>query len=155
MPNVFDYTVAAGYRKNDLTLTANFTQQQTRGGGDIRRQDSPFVSNRVNFSRAGATLTYPLPRLRDLGFWLIYCNTFDGRNVGQANTCTTGFLYTFYFERSEPHHNAEPPHTSPASPATFLLLLPSSSAAAKASPPPRPSPRSPPPPPTPTPAPGR
>lgn len=99
MPNVFDYTVAAGYRKNDLTLTANFTQQQTRGGGDIRRQDSPFVSNRVNFSKAGATLTYPIPRLRDLGFWLIYSNTFDGRNVGQASTWTTGLLYTFNFEK--------------------------------------------------------
>lgn len=90
---------APGYRKNDLTLTANFTQQQTRGGGDIRRQDSPFVSNRVNFSKAGATLTYPIPRLRDLGFWLIYSNTFDGRNVGQASTWTTGLLYTFNFEK--------------------------------------------------------
>jgi hypothetical protein len=99
MPNVFDYTVSAGYRKNDTTLTANFTQQQTRGGGDIRIQDMPFVSNRVNFSKIGATLTYPLPRVHDLQFWLIYSNTFDGRNVGQANTFKAGFLYTFDFER--------------------------------------------------------
>ena len=99
MPNQFDYSVSAGYRKNDLTLTGVFEQQQTRGGGDIRRQDTPFVSNRVNFSKAGATLTYPLPRVRDLGFWFIYSNTFDGRNVGQSNTFTTGLLYTFDFER--------------------------------------------------------
>jgi hypothetical protein len=99
MPNVFDYSVSAGYRKNDMTITGNFTQQQTRGGGDIRRQDSPFVSNRVNFSKAGFTITYPIPRVRDLGYWFIYSNTFDGRNVGQSNTITMGLLYTFKFEK--------------------------------------------------------
>lgn len=99
MPNQFEYTVAAGYRRNDTTLTGHFSQQQTRGGGDIRRQDSPFISNRVNFSKAGFTLTYPLPRVRDLQYWLIYDNTFDGRNVGQSSTYTTGFLYTFNFEK--------------------------------------------------------
>jgi hypothetical protein len=99
MPNQFEYTVSAGYRKNDTTLTGSFTQQQTRGGGDIRRQDSPFVSNRVNFSKAGFTLTYPIPRVRALQYWFIYSNTFDGRNVGQSNTLTTGLLYTFTFEK--------------------------------------------------------
>ena len=99
MPNQFEYAVSAGYRKNDLTLTGIFQQQQTRGGGDIRRQDSPFVSNRVNFSKAGLTLTYPIPKKPALQYWFIYSNTFDGRNVGQANTLTTGVLYTFDFER--------------------------------------------------------
>jgi len=99
MPNQFDYTVSAGYRKNDTTLTAGFTQQKTRGGGDIRQQDAPFVSNRVNFSKITATLTYPLPRVHDLQYWFIYSNTFDGRNVGQANTFTMGFLYTFDFNK--------------------------------------------------------
>jgi len=32
-------------------------------------------------------------------YWFIYSNVFDGRNVGQANTFTTGFLYTFDFHR--------------------------------------------------------
>ncbi len=99
MPNQFDYTVSTGYRKNDLTLTGIFEQQQTRGGGDIRRQDMPFVSNRVNYSKVGGTLTYPMPRVRDLGFWFIYSNTFQGRNIGQSNSYTTGLLYTFDFER--------------------------------------------------------
>jgi hypothetical protein len=30
-----------------------FSQQTTLGGGDIRRQDMPFVSNRMNLSRIG------------------------------------------------------------------------------------------------------
>lgn len=99
MPNQFDYIVSAGYRKNDTTLTAAFSQQQTRGGGDIRPQDTPFVSNRVNFSRINATLTYPLPGIHDLQYWFLYSNTFDGRNIGEANTLTTGFLYTFDFHK--------------------------------------------------------
>jgi len=101
MPNQFDYTASAGYRKNDTTLTGSFTQQQTRGGGDIRPQDAPFVSNRVNFSKVGATLTVPLPRVHDLQYWFIYGHIFDGRNVGQANTFTSGLLYTFDFNRNK------------------------------------------------------
>jgi hypothetical protein len=102
MPNQFEYGFAGGYRKNDTTLTVNFTQQDTHGGGDIRIQDSPFVSNRVNFSKIGATVTYPIPHVHQLQFWFIYANTFAGRNVGQANTYTTGFLYTFKFEKGRP-----------------------------------------------------
>ena len=99
MPNQFEYTVAGGYRKNDTTLTANYTVQQTRGGGDIRIQDMPFVSNRVNFSKIGGTLTYPFPHLRQLQYWVIYNYTLDGRNTPQSNTITSGLLYTFTFER--------------------------------------------------------
>jgi len=99
MPNVFDYGVSVGYRKNDMTITGDFSQQQTRGGGDIRRQDMPFVSNRMNFSKAGATVKIPIPKARDLQYWFMYSNTFDGRNVGQASTFTTGLMYTLHFER--------------------------------------------------------
>ena len=101
MPNVFDYSIGGGYRKNDTTLVATYSQHQTRGGGDIRLQDAPFVSNRVNDSKIGGTLTVPLPRVHDLQYWVIFNHTLDGRNVGQANTVTTGMLYTFDFRRRE------------------------------------------------------
>jgi hypothetical protein len=99
MPNQFEFGFAAGYRRNDTTLVATYTQQQTRGGGDIRPQDVPFVSNRVNFSKVGGTLTVPLPRVHALQFWAIYTYTVEGRNVGQSSTGTTGFLYTFDFKK--------------------------------------------------------
>ena len=73
---------------------ASFMQQRTLGGGDIRRQDIPFVSNRMNFSKVGAMVMYPVPKLRDLAFQFAYGYTVDGRNVGQANTFTTGLLYS-------------------------------------------------------------
>jgi hypothetical protein len=99
MPNQFNFGTSIGYRKNNLSILGDYSQQQTRGGGDIRPQDTPFVSNRTNFSKAGATLKLPIPKLKNLQYWLIYSNTFQGRNVGQSNTITTGLMYTLPFEK--------------------------------------------------------
>lgn len=97
MPEVFDYTVSAGYLDHRLHAPVFFTQQRTRGGGDIRRQDMPFVSNRMNFSKAGALVQYWLPKARNLSIRLEATRTLDGRNVGQATTLTGGLLYIFHF----------------------------------------------------------
>jgi hypothetical protein len=97
MPNVVDYVVSAGYLKRSFMTTISFSQQRTQGGGDIRRQDSPFISNRMDFSKVGAMVMYPLPKLRNLGLQIAYAHTIDGRNVGQATTFTTGLLYRYHF----------------------------------------------------------
>jgi hypothetical protein len=97
MPGVFDYVVSAGYLKRGLMATFSLSQQRTNGGGDIRRQDMPFVSNRMNFTRVGGMVMYPLPKLRPLAFQFSFAHTLDGRNVGQATTLTTGLAYTFRF----------------------------------------------------------
>ena len=99
MPNQFNFGASVGYRKDNIELVGDYSQQQTRGGGDIRPQDSPFVSNRTNYSKAGATLKVPIPKLKNLQYWFLYSNTFQGRNVGQANTITTGLMYTLSFEK--------------------------------------------------------
>ena len=95
MPDVFDYVVSAGYARNGLMALATFSQQRTTGGGDIRRQDMPFVSNRMNFSRVGGMGMYPIPKLRGLAVQLSYGYILNGRNVGQATTFSTGLLYLF------------------------------------------------------------
>jgi hypothetical protein len=99
MPNVVDGIAAAGYARNGLMAEAFYSQQRTQGGGDIRRQDMPFVSNRINVARVGGMLMYPIPKLRRLVFELSYAYTVDGRNVGQATTITTGFLYRYSAHR--------------------------------------------------------
>jgi hypothetical protein len=96
MPNVADYVVSGGYLKNGVNANFSFTQQRTLGGGDVRRQDIPFVSNRMNFSEIGGMLMYPIPKLRTLAFQFSYAYTVDGRNVGQATSFTTGLLYRFH-----------------------------------------------------------
>ena len=99
MPNVFDYTVSAGYRKHGLMAPFTFTQQRVQGGGDIRRQDMPFVSNRMNFSRIGGFVMYQLPfsKLRGVAPLFSFSYILDGRNVGQSKTFGVGLMYTINF----------------------------------------------------------
>jgi len=101
MPNQFDFVVSAGYRAHGLMVVGNYQEQQTRGGGDIRPQDLPFISNRMNFSKAGASavVPVPLPRVHGLQYWFTYANTFDGRNVGESTTFTSGLMYQIQFHR--------------------------------------------------------
>jgi hypothetical protein len=95
MPNVFDYVVSGGFMKRRVMAAAMFSQQRTLGGGDIRRQDMPFVSNRMNFSKVGGMVMAPLPKLENLVVQLGYTYTIDGRNVGQSSSVTAGLLFQF------------------------------------------------------------
>jgi|KBSSwiStaDraftv2_1062776.scaffolds.fasta_scaffold56692_4 hypothetical protein len=95
MPNVMDYLGSGGYMKNGLMAAVSFSLQRTMDGGDIRRQDMPFVSNRMNAFKGGAMLMYPLPKLRPLAVNVGVGHVFDGRNVGQGTSFTIGLLYTF------------------------------------------------------------
>jgi hypothetical protein len=99
MPNVFSGFASAGYLKHGLMAQAQFARQNMQGGGDIRRQDMPFVSNRMNYSTVGGMVMYALPFLdpRRLAFKFQFDYTVDGRNVGHAKTFTTGLLYTLNF----------------------------------------------------------
>ena len=99
MPNQFQYSVSAGYFHHDLLLVGEFIQQQTRGGGDIRRQDMPFISNRVNLSRYGARAQVPIPHLHNLQAWFAFDKTYDGRNVGESDTFTSAVMYSVPLRR--------------------------------------------------------
>lgn len=95
MPDVVDYYVGAGYAWRSVMGSLVISEQRTQGGGDIRRQDAPFVSNRVNFSRVGAMLAYAIPHLRGLELRLTYSQITDGRNVGQSSAWATDLMYRF------------------------------------------------------------
>ncbi len=97
MPDVIDYTFRAGYWKHGLYAPLSFSQQITLGGSDIRRQDMPFVSNRMNSSRVDALAMYYLPRPKNLVVRLGATYTVSGRNVGKSTTLLAGLLYTVKF----------------------------------------------------------
>lgn len=97
MPNVLDYTFSVGYTRKGLQVPISFSQQRTQGGGDIRRQDMPFVSDRMNQSRIGAQVLWALPPAKDLSLWASAAHTLAGRNVGQSTTFGVGLLYLFHF----------------------------------------------------------
>jgi hypothetical protein len=93
MPRIADVGVTTGYNKHGLKAQAMLSTQRTRGGGDIRRQDMPFVSNRMNFSKGGGLVMYEIPKLGGLAGMFSYLYTFEGRNVGQSTTMSAGLMY--------------------------------------------------------------
>ena len=96
MPNVVDYMVTAGYEQGRLCIPISLSQQRTQGGGDIRRQDMPFVSNRMDWVKVDGRVIYTLPAPRELSIRLGASRIVSGRNVGQATTLTSGLFYTFH-----------------------------------------------------------
>ena len=96
MPPVLDVGVMGGFRGPRLMAAATVVVQHMSSGGDIRRQDAPFVSNRMNALRVGGVVMYPLPKLAPLAVRASYAYTVTGRNVGQSNTVSLGLVYRFY-----------------------------------------------------------
>jgi hypothetical protein len=95
MPNLMHFTARAGYMQDYLILEAFFENMNTLGGGDIRRNDMPFPSNKMIFSKVGIMGTYRPKGLKGLGFTLSASSTLSGRNVGQSDNITASLLYIF------------------------------------------------------------
>jgi hypothetical protein len=92
MPDVRDAMVAVGYQNARWCIPLALVQQRTLGGGDIRRQDMPFVSNRMDFTRVQAHVMYTmnsLPIILNSGAM----TTLEGRNVGKSTMYTMGVTY--------------------------------------------------------------
>jgi hypothetical protein len=99
MPDVLDYTFRAGYMSPRWMIPVSYSRQDTRGGGDIRRQDMPFVSNNMDFSRLEVMAMYTLPRPANLAVRVAGDRILTGRNVGQSTTFSAGLLYTIHFSK--------------------------------------------------------
>jgi hypothetical protein len=98
MPDVFDYAVRVGYMKHGFMIPVTYVQQFTLGGGDIRRQDMPFASNKMNFSRLDGMVMYTLPKT-NLAVKVEAERVLTGRNVGQSTTFMAGLMYTLHFSQ--------------------------------------------------------
>lgn len=93
MPNVIDYVLTAGVARGAWRVPLSLTQQVTLGGGDIRRQDMPFVSNRMDFVRLEAGAMYAPRALHGFSLRASAAHVLSGRNVGQSTTITSGLVY--------------------------------------------------------------
>jgi hypothetical protein len=94
MPNVVNYNLTTGVDLGNWRIPVSLVQQRTLGGGDIRRQDMPFVSNRMDFVKLGGGLMYGLPR--NLSVSIGAARILTGRNVGQSTTFTSGLAYALH-----------------------------------------------------------
>ncbi len=95
MPDATFFTLSTGYRSKRVIAEANINNWTTVGGFDIRRNDMPFPSNRMNALTTGFNVKYYFKNLTGLSFTGggDYC--LDGRNVGQGLGVNAGFLYQF------------------------------------------------------------
>jgi hypothetical protein len=101
MPDQFSFFASIGRIKKGLQTEVNYMQQNTLGGGDIRRQDMPFASNRMNFGKIGVLAMYYLPKPKNVAVRASVQYTLAGRNVGQSTTLMAGLLYTFHFGKQQ------------------------------------------------------
>ena len=104
MPNVTSYMFSAGLRSKYLIAEAMVSNMTTLGGFDIRRNDMPFPSNRMNMTNVGTHVKYTLPFYTHVELTADGSYTIKGRNVGQATNFGFGAFYLFNFKKktSEP-----------------------------------------------------
>ena len=105
IPAVSFYQLRTGYRGRYLIAEALLTNMTTLGGFDIRRNDMPFPSNRMNATMLGASIKYTLKNFTGLSLIGGGNYTIAGRNVGQATAFNLGAFYAFYLvKRQNPDH---------------------------------------------------
>jgi hypothetical protein len=96
MPDVAKYRGTLGWQRGAWCIPVGVTMQRTLGGGDIRRQDMPFVSNRMNHTTGHVEVMYFLPGVSGLRLDLGVARTIDGRNVGRSTMIMTGLTYALH-----------------------------------------------------------
>ncbi|MGN6618172.1 MAG: hypothetical protein ACTHJ5_13445 [Ilyomonas sp.] len=98
MPDMATFNFSAGVRKKYLVAEALVTNMTTLGGFDIRKNDMPFPSNKMNSTVVGAHIKYTLPSYSHLEFVADANYVIKGRNVGQGTTLSGGVYYIFSFK---------------------------------------------------------
>jgi hypothetical protein len=100
MPNVESFQLRTGYRNTYLIAEAILSNMTTLGGFDIRKNDMPFPSNKMNWTNVGVNVKWTLKKIP--GFSLIGNGSYvlTGRNVGQSTTIGGGIFYVLDFSHS-------------------------------------------------------
>ncbi len=104
IPDVDGFTLRSGYRSPHLVVEAIFQNYTTLGGFDIRKNDNPFPSNRMNLNSLGMNIKYEFKKPLN-GFTLYGGANYvlSGRNIGQMKTFDTGLFYAFYTQKHISH----------------------------------------------------
>jgi len=93
MPDVASFNFRAGLRSKSLIAEAIVANMTTLGGFDIRRNDMPFPSNKMNATSAGVNFKYIVNRIRGLELVAGGSYVIAGRNVGKSTTINGGIFY--------------------------------------------------------------
>lgn len=101
MPNMASFNFRTGYRGPHLIAEAVVQNMTTLGGFDIRRNDMPFPSNKMNATNVGAAFKYTFKNWHQLSLVGNGSYTVAGRNVGQSASFAGGVFYAFNTAKKE------------------------------------------------------
>jgi hypothetical protein len=101
MPDMAAENLRIGYRSNRWIIEALGSNMNTLGGFDIRKNDMPFPSNKMNSTMAGAHVKYSVKQVKGLEVNAEGDYTLAGRNVGQATMFDFGVNYILDFSKKK------------------------------------------------------
>ena len=101
MPDMASYNVRAGLRTFRLIAEVFYQQNFTLGGFDIRRNDMPFPSNKMNANIGGVHFKYTFRKLPSLSLEAGGSYVLKGRNIGQATEFNGSVFYIIPFGHSK------------------------------------------------------
>jgi len=99
MPNRASFNLRIGYRSERWILEAVASEMKTLGGFDIRKNDMPFPSNKMNATMVGGHFKYNFKAITGLSLTGGGNYTVRGRNVGQSTAYDIGAFYILDFSR--------------------------------------------------------
>ncbi len=100
MPDMATEQLRTGYRSSRLIAEAIVTNMNTLGGFDIRRNDMPFPSNKMNSTTVGVNVKYTFKSVAGLSLIGGGGYTVAGRNVGQTTMFNAGVFYILDFNHA-------------------------------------------------------
>jgi len=102
MPDVAMEQFRTGYRSTYLIAEAIVSNMNTLGGFDIRKNDMPFPSNKMNSTSVGFNVKYTFKKVEGLSLIADGSYVVAGRNVGQSTMFGGGVFYVFDFSKGKP-----------------------------------------------------
>lgn len=102
MPDLATFNGSIGYHKKYVIAEAMVDNMTTLGGFDMRKNDAPFPSNRMNSTDLAVHVKYTLPFYTHVSIDAVGSHVLTGRNVGQATGFMIGAYYVFDFMEPAP-----------------------------------------------------
>lgn len=99
MPNVLSFNFRTGFRSDRLIAEAILSNMNTLGGFDIRKNDMPFPSNKMNATMLGVNFKYNFKMVPGLSVVAGGNTTVAGRNVGQSTAYEGSVFYILDFSK--------------------------------------------------------
>lgn len=101
IPDGTNFNFRGGFRSSKLIAEAVLDNNTTLGGFDIRKNDMPFPSNKMNMTMVGVNFKYSFTSVKGLELTGGSDYVVAGRNVGQSTVIHGGAYYLFSLKKDK------------------------------------------------------